>query len=205
MPEDLRPVLRIAAAIASRDDDRLEAALLGAREADSRTVEEAILQSHLFVGFPDALNALARWRRLSPAPAEEDGQAEPETDIRRRGETVCRTVYGGNYERLRANVRDLHPDLESWMLEHGYGRVIGRGGPSLAERELINVALLAVWRVPRQLHSHLRGALNAGAAVAEVEMALEVAADAMSLGDADEVQALWRQVRPPVTTQAASG
>jgi 4-carboxymuconolactone decarboxylase len=91
------------------------------------------------------------------------------------------------------------------MLEHGYGRVIGRGGPSLAERELINVALLAVWRVPRQLHSHLRGALNAGAAVAEVEMALEVAADAMSLGDADEVQALWRQVRPPVTTQAASG
>jgi 4-carboxymuconolactone decarboxylase len=205
MPEDLRPVLRIAAAIASRDEDRLEAALLGAREADPRTVEEAILQSHLFVGFPDALNALGRWRRLSPAPSGKDRRAETETDVRRRGETVCRTVYGGNYERLRANVSDLHPDLEAWMLEHGYGRVIGRGGPSLAERELINVALLAVWRVPRQLHSHLRGALNAGAAVAEVEMALEVAADAMSPGDADEVQALWRQVRPPVTTQAASG
>jgi 4-carboxymuconolactone decarboxylase len=205
MPDGLRPILRIAAAIASRDEDRLEAALLDAREADPRTVEEAILQSHLFVGFPDALNALARWRELSPAPAGEDCRAEPVTDFRRRGEVVCRTVYGGNYERLRANVRDLHPDLEAWMLEHGYGRVIGRGGLSLAERELINVALLAVWRVPRQLHSHLRGALNAGAAVEEVEMALEVAADAMSPGDADEVQALWRQVRPPVTTHAASG
>jgi 4-carboxymuconolactone decarboxylase len=205
MPDGLRPILQIAAAIASRDEDLLEAALLDAREADPRTVEEAILQSHLFVGFPDALNALARWRALSPAPAGEDRRAEPEADVRERGETVCRTVYGGNYERLRTNVRDLHPDLEAWMLEHGYGRVIGRGGLSLAERELINVALLAVWRVPRQLHSHLRGALNAGAAAGEVEMALEVAADAMSPGDADEVQALWRQVRPPVTTHAASG
>ena len=45
-----------------------------------------------------------------------------------RGEEVCRTVYGGQYEGLRRNVRDLHPDMERWMVVEGYGKVLGRPG-----------------------------------------------------------------------------
>jgi 4-carboxymuconolactone decarboxylase len=45
---------------------------------------------------------------------------------RARGQEVCRAVYGGQYPRLRENVRDLHPDMERWMVEEGYGKVLGR-------------------------------------------------------------------------------
>jgi 4-carboxymuconolactone decarboxylase len=63
------------------------------------------------------------------------------------------------------------------MVEGGYGRVIGRPGLDLATRELCIAALLAVWGAPRQLHSHLRGALNAGASPDEVKESVEIACE----------------------------
>lgn len=63
------------------------------------------------------------------------------------------------------------------MVEGGYGRVIGRPGLDLATRELCIAALLVVWDTPRQLHSHLRGALNTGAAAADLRRAVSIAAE----------------------------
>lgn len=188
-------LLRIAAALGTRDEDAIRAAFHEARDAaDPRAVEEVILQSHLFVGFPDALNALGTWREVSgaapPPPISED-PAEWEA----RGERVCAAVYGANYEKLRMNVRRLHPDFDGWMVAGGYGRVIGRPGLDLATRELCIAALLAVWNVPRQLHSHLRGSLNAGASVAEVDEAVDVACGYLSADRAAGVRALWAEIR----------
>lgn len=190
-----RALLRLAAALGMRDAATVRRALEGAREAaDAAAVEEVILQSHLFVGFPDALNALAAWRELSalPAPA---GLGEEPAAWEARGEAVCGAVYGANYRKLRENVRALHPDFEGWMVAGGYGRVIGRPGLDLATRELCIAALLAVWNVPRQLHSHLRGALNAGASVAEVDEAVEVACAFVGAAAAERVRALWGEIR----------
>jgi alkylhydroperoxidase/carboxymuconolactone decarboxylase family protein YurZ len=89
----------------------------------------------------------------------------------------CAEVYGSNYEKLRRNVESLHPDLDRWMVEGGYGRVIGRPGLDLATRELCIAALLVVWGAPRQLHSHLRGALNAGASTDELRESVEIACE----------------------------
>ena len=188
-------LLRVAAALGTRDSARVRDALEQARAVVDRTaVEEVILQSHLFVGFPDALNALGAWREVSgvPAPA---GLEEDAATWEARGEAVCETVYGANYRRLRENVRALHPDFEGWMVAGGYGRVIGRPGLELRTRELCIAALLAVWNVPRQLHSHLRGALNAGASVNEVDEAVDVACAFVDGGAAARVRALWAEIR----------
>ncbi|HVG45279.1 MAG TPA: carboxymuconolactone decarboxylase family protein [Longimicrobium sp.] len=198
MPEAARArlaLLRVAAALGTRDADAVRTALEEARgAADAAAVEEVILQSHLFVGFPDALNALGTWREVSgllapPASGEDPAAWEA------RGEAVCETVYGANYRKLRENVRALHPDFEGWMVAGGYGRVIGRPGLELKTRELCIAALLAVWNVPRQLHSHLRGALNAGASPAEVEQAVEVACSFVRGDAAVRVHALWAEIR----------
>jgi 4-carboxymuconolactone decarboxylase len=190
-----RALLRVAASLGTRDGDAVRAAMLEARDAaDGRAVEEALLQSHLFIGFPDALNALGVWREVSgqaPPPASGEDPAEWEA----RGERVCAAVYGANYDKLRTNVRGLHPDFEGWMVAGGYGRVIGRPGLDLATRELCIATLLAVWNVPRQLHSHLRGSLNAGAAVAEVDEAVEIACGYLSADRAAGVRALWAEIR----------
>ena len=58
------------------------------------------------------------------------------------------------------------------MVEHGYGRVLSRGGLGARARELITVAVLAATRRERQLVSHLLGAARVGAPRAAIRRAL---------------------------------
>ncbi|MET0398086.1 MAG: carboxymuconolactone decarboxylase family protein [Longimicrobiaceae bacterium] len=188
-------LVALSAALATRDEPTVrEAVRRAAAEADPDAAEEVLLQAHLFVGFPDALTALALWREAGgrPAPAPLGEACEGWTG---RGERVCARVYGANYPRLRANVAAVQPEMDRWMVEGGYGRVIGRPGLDLATRELCIAALLAVWNTPRQLHSHLRGALNAGASAAEVDAAVEVACGFLDAEAAGRVRSLWGEVR----------
>jgi 4-carboxymuconolactone decarboxylase len=194
MPEHL--LVRLSASLATRDPAAIRASMEAALDADPVAVEEVLLQSHLFVGFPDALNALGLWREISERPASPSlGEDPREWDG--RGAEVCATVYGANYQKLRANVHSLHPDVDGWMATGGYGRVIGRPGLDLAARELCIAALLAVWNVPRQLHSHLRGALNAGASKEQVMDAIKMACAFIDDSERKaEVWAVWDQISP---------
>ncbi|MFO7589199.1 MAG: carboxymuconolactone decarboxylase family protein, partial [Gemmatimonadota bacterium] len=161
-------------------------------------VEEALLQSYLFLGFPAALTALALWREVAGAePHDEDPLARPERTApwRARGEEVCRVVYGRAYGKLRGNVARAHPAMDRWMIEEGYGKVLGRPGLSLRVRELCIVALLAGEGREPQLHSHLRGALHAGARPCEIEEALEAGLAGRGDDRAGPARELWRRVR----------
>lgn len=192
---DTEHLIRLSAALARRDPQVLRDALKTCAEGgDARRTEEVILQSYLFLGYPLALNAFAVWREVS---GREAGSGIPDSwdDWEARGREVCRTVYEGQYERLRRNVRALHPDMERWMVVEGYGKVLGRPGLELVLRELCIVGLLAVLGTPRQLHSHLRGAMNAGATEEDVERALTVAAGLMSEEERSTAQQVWERVR----------
>jgi 4-carboxymuconolactone decarboxylase len=157
-------------------------------------VEELILQCHLFAGFPRALNAMREWRRWQPEPAVAPN-ASAERDWRAQGEATCAVVYGEMYERLRGNIRRLHPDLDDWMIVDGYGKVLSRPGLDLARRELCIVTACAASRQDRQLHSHLHGALNAGAAPAAVSSALGAIEDLLDRDHAQSVHLLWSRVQ----------
>ena len=89
---------------------------------------------------------------------------------------MCRDVYGRAYHKLLVSLRALHPALEDLVLVDAYGKVIGRPGLDLRRRELATVAAIAVLGTAQQLHSHLRGALNTGASVEQVEAVLELVA-----------------------------
>ncbi len=196
---EVAALVRLSAAVAVADRAGIERGLRAARVvARADHIEEALLQSYLFVGFPAALNAITAWREFEPEPASAvEGLAE--AVCRERGETVCRVVYGRAYEGLRDTVAALHPDLDRWMVSEGYGKVLGRPGLDLVVRELCIVALLVGQDAPRQLHSHLRGALNAGATTGEVEAALEAAlAEAgtvLSASRRQQAHDVWRRVR----------
>jgi 4-carboxymuconolactone decarboxylase len=177
-------LVRLAAAIAAGDEPAVRSAFAtAATGVPSIWTEELVLQSYLFSGFPRALNAAREWRRLAPPPAAdaipsmdavdatpatngangEDGGDYSRTEAwRKRGEATCAAVYDGMYVKLRQNVRQLHPALDAWMVVEGYGKVLGRPGLDLPRRELCIVAACAASMQDRQLHSHLRGALNVG-------------------------------------------
>ena len=172
-------LVRLAVAVAV-GDQKLLAERVGealAAETPKTWVEELLLQSILMVGYPRALVATGVWRQVSvpPPPVASDRIGREDWTI--AGERICRIVYGDNYDRLRSNVAALHPTLDDWMISEGYGRVLSRPGLDLARRELCTVAQLAVLRSPRQLHSHLLGALNAGSTPSDLHAVLEVIRD----------------------------
>ncbi|HEY8483478.1 MAG TPA: carboxymuconolactone decarboxylase family protein [Longimicrobiales bacterium] len=196
MGEETRALVALSAALSSGSAERVsEAMARAARVAVPGEVEEVLLQSYLFLGYPAALSALAQWRELTGLPAPAAAEAEPREGWERRGEWVCARIYGDQYDRLRANVARLHPDLERWMVTEGYGKVLGRPGLALEVRELCVVALLAGLDAPRQLYAHLRGALNAGADPAEVEEALRVASEVVPRARAEAAWSVWSMVR----------
>ncbi len=196
LPPDLRALVRVSAALASRRPGPLQAALEGAAvSADPGEVEEVLLQSYLFLGFPAALAGLGLWRSLTgggPPPALEEDPVLWEA----RGPQVCARVYGDQYPGLRANIGHLHPEMDRWMVLEGYGKVLGRPGLDLGRRELCIVAMLAVLDAPVQLYSHLRGALNVGVPEGRVEATLEEAlALAPSRGTANRARETWARLQ----------
>lgn len=188
------PLVRISAALGRGDRAALAAALDAAAGEPPVDVEEVLLQSYLFLGYPAALNAFALWRERRPDPAS-GPVADDWTTWRARGERVCERVYAGQYRRLRTNIQRLHPDMERWMLTEGYGKVLGRPGPPLAVRELCIVALLAGQDAAAQLYAHVRGALNAGAREDEVEAALALACEGLPAERVSAARDVWREVR----------
>lgn len=192
--------VRVAAATAARGealDRELEAAARRCEEGavDPVAVEEVLLQAHLFLGFPASLEGLARWRELGmPAAGGDGGPSSPPEGRAERGRWLCRRVYGASYEKLRANVRELHPSLDRWMVERGYGEVLSRPGLPVEVRELCVVATLAVAARPRQLHAHLHGALNVGVTEGEVERALSLAEEVAG-AELPGPWELWSRVR----------
>src|SRR5262245_23671976 len=159
--ERIRALVELSSAIARGARGEWRERIIAAQAvASAEEIEETILQSYLFLGFPTALQALGVWRELSDEVASVESNGQP-SDWQERGERICAIVYGGQYNRLRENITKLHPDVESWMLTEGYGKVLARPGLDLKTRELCIIALLASQDAPHQLHSHLRGALNA--------------------------------------------
>jgi 4-carboxymuconolactone decarboxylase len=166
-------------------------------EVDPVAVEEIILQSYLFAGFPRALNAARAWRAVSgrSAPEEDENAAgQGIAQWRKRGEETCRIVYGDMYEKLRDNIRDLHPALDEWMIIDGYGKVLSRPYIDLRTRELCVVAACATSGQQRQLHSHLHGALNAGSTSAEIVAVLDALNDLISRDDLARYKQLLAKV-----------
>lgn len=185
----------LAAVQAAGDTAGIDAAFDCLRAAGRETeVEEALLQSYLFLGFPVAIETLRRWRTngvATPEPADEDWELWLE-----RGQRTCATVYGDHYEQLRRNIARFHPDLDVWMVVEGYGKVLGRPGLSLDIREMLIVATLVVQGNGgrRQLRSHLIGALNAGVAPDDVIRTIERAAAFAPPGSLKLAKKLWSVV-----------
>ena len=190
-----RALIRLAAALAGSAEDPVRTALQEAHRAVPHAwVEELLLQTYLFAGFPRALNGMREWRRLVPSPTVDAGAMEPR-DVTRDGEVTCARVYGDMYERLRRNIRALHPLLDDWMIGEGYGKVLSRPALDLERRELCIVAACAATGQDRQLQSHLHGARNAGASDSVVTGTLAALQDMVPEPYHSRATRLWERIR----------
>ena len=170
----------LAAVLAVGTEGEMRVSLESAAKAaiDPHWVEELVLQTYLFAGFPRTLNGMRLWRRASNRVAETADFEEWLGALwRSRGEQTCEQVYGNLYKRLRANIRSLHPALDTWMID------------------LCIVAACAALEQDRQLHSHLHGAINAGATPGEVDDTLRIVAPRIGPESSHRYALLWARVR----------
>ncbi len=166
---EIKGISRLASAIASDDLKKvrheIESCLSWINE---EKIYETILQSYLFCGFPAIIESLRIFNELTNGYRK----ASEEYDISEflnRGEKNCKSIYGRNFEKLMLNMDSLSSDLRLWMILEGYGKVMGRSGLNLLEREFVNVSILCTRYYENQLYSHIKGCLNNGAKHAEVE------------------------------------
>lgn len=180
-----RRLVQVAAIVAAGTESEVRDALADAESAvPHQWIEELLLQTYLFAGFPRSLNAFREWRRRVPGNwdvgtsgrSNDPTSQRPDVPVEEweaRGRETCRAVYGRMYDKLRHNIETLHPALDTWMIVEGYGKVLSRPGLDLPRRELCIVAACVASGQERQLHSHLHGALNVGVPAAVVREALE--------------------------------
>ena len=192
-----RALVRLAARIAAGSERDVRDGLGETTEAltPARWVEEVILQSYLFAGFPRALNAMRELRRVQGnRHGEVQGAREGEEDVRAAGEATCALVYGKFYSKLRHNIVALHPELDEWMILEGYGKVLSRPGLDLGRRELCIVASCVAAGQDRQLHSHLHGARNVGVADNVIAASLDALEGVVKDEDLRRAKLLWNRV-----------
>jgi 4-carboxymuconolactone decarboxylase len=195
-----RALVRLAAEAAGGNEAAIRTAIAdAARATPAQWVEELLLQTYLFAGFPRALNATREWRRTIGESTAPDGDADADyaraATWRARGEETCAVVYGGAYDALRHNIANLHPALDTWMIVEGYGKVLSRPQLDLTRRELCIVAACAHTGQDRQLHSHLRGALHAGASPDVVNATFDALDGVLSRESMRSARLLFTRVR----------
>lgn len=188
-----RALVRLAASLTGTERDRTEAMDAAAAAAPDRA-EEVLLQSYLFLGYPTTLNALSLWRHRTERSAPDRTDEDP-SEWAARGETVCRRVYGRQYDALREVMGGIHPDLDVWAVREGYGKVLGRPGLDLRTRELCIVAMLCGIDAVPQLHAHLRGCLNVGVGPSAVEETLRIIQPLLARDRAEAARRVWDRVR----------
>ena len=199
LDDGTRALVRLGAVLASGTEDAVRAELTRAStQASHEWIEELLLQTYLFAGFPRALNGMREWRRLVRAPLAPAGASADRAALVARGERTCRQVYGDMYERLRRNIRDLHPLLDDWMITDGYGEVLARPQLDLPRRELCIVAACAATGQDRQLQSHLHGARNVGVPESVITEALEALRGIVSESYLNRASRLWDRIRHDV-------
>jgi len=191
-----RELVRLAATLAYGSEGEVHDALANAvGRLPVVWVEELLLQTHLFAGFPRALNGMREWRRVSGNRAPSGDVFPDPAAVRAAGEATCSEVYGAMYERLRRNIRELHPLLDEWMVVDGYGKVLSRPGLDLGRRELCIVAACAAAGQDRQLHSHLHGAVNVGVAPQAIGAAIEALEGVVPIDRITSARLLWQRVK----------
>ena len=161
----------IAATSALRKMTKLRELIYQAKslKIPSIKIYETLLQNYLFAGYPSALLSLKLLKEMYPKKKLHNAADMNLYHFKKKGEENCKKIYGTKYEKLIRNVNNFSPDMAKWLVMEGYGKVLGRKGLSLRERELCIVATLTVLKFEDQLYSHINGAFRVKASIEEIQ------------------------------------
>jgi alkylhydroperoxidase/carboxymuconolactone decarboxylase family protein YurZ len=171
--EDFLPLICAAAAL--RKEEHLkylleESKLHGIKE---KLLYESLLQNYLFTGYPSAMISLKILREYYPKIENTLHESWDLNKYKECGTKNCKKIYGKKFDKLISNVKNFSPELSEWLILEGYGKVMGRKGLSLKQRELNNVSVLTALKFEDQLYSHINGAFRTKATIGQIERVIK--------------------------------
>lgn len=174
-----RSLAMYSAAVALADEESMSD-LMGIGTGNNVKQEsfyEVVLQSYLFLGFPRMLGAAEIFQKhfhsRAVNPVTEPISPEESERWFENGVDLCKRVYGHKYEPLKKRVETMAPEVFRWMINEGYGKVLSRPQLDIQIRELCIMAFLMMEHRPRQLRSHMIGAINVGAEPSLLRMTID--------------------------------
>lgn len=190
---------RLAAAHSAGDQAALADELRAAQVAgiEWELCYEVLLQLVAYTGYPRTLNAMATFRAVSGIPAgkqpSEPWESHATAVWPERGVTIFHALWPGRA--LADNVRPLSPELAEWVVYDDFGRIFGRPGLTLLEREAAVIGSLVAQGTTPQLRSHRLAFLAVGGDDATIDMIISGLSDilpAAALHSAREALATFR-------------
>lgn len=173
-----RILIRLSVGICTGDWELLRRLRTGAPAGEpDRRWREALLQAHLFAGLPRVVEACGVLDEVGGLGEPDEDEARHQGDRFEAGRALFERIYAGQAEAVRETLERCHPVLARWIEGHAYGRVLARPGLSLDRREILAVACLTALGLDRQLASHVRGAMFAGASRDELVATLDTIVD----------------------------
>ena len=92
------------------------------------------------------------------------------TELFEKGLNTRRKVLGAEHvDKAMANVDAFSKPMQELVTEFCWGACWGRDGLSLKERSLVNLSMIAALNRPHEFQVHVRGALNNGVSVEEIQ------------------------------------
>lgn len=128
------------------------------KKISHKKIYEALLQTYLFAGFPSALVSLKKFNHIVSRDKTYSGYDL--NKYSKRGMANCQKIYGEKFDKLISNIKSFSPEMSEWLIVEGYGKVLGRKGLTLKEREICIVSILSALRFKDQLISHINGAIR---------------------------------------------
>ncbi len=171
---------RISGALCLGDEtvirNHLEAAIADGVQVSQ--LREVTLMSYLFDGFPTALEGF----RILNEVLKSENSVNYEIPWnhsnlvlwKKRGEALCKKVYGEKYEQLMKKVASVSAELKDAMVVEGYGKVLARPMMPILEREFCIISMLVIKNKPHQLESHTLGALRCGATESDLKKLISI-------------------------------
>ena len=94
-------------------------------------------------------------------------------ESRKNGIKVRTEVMGEKFvQRAVDNTTELTAPMQDWINEHAWGSTWQRDVLPRQTRSLVTIAMLAALKAPTELKGHVRGALNNGCTVEEIQEVL---------------------------------
>jgi alkylhydroperoxidase/carboxymuconolactone decarboxylase family protein YurZ len=181
---------QIAAAGASGQFDEAERLFRQGKEAGLSALQmyETVLNLLPYVGYPRTISTMTSFQKVYPHYIHErSGRKDPQPTepwqeyavtvwVERGAQIQQQLGFGGaGAEELTKQLTLLSPELTEWVRYDDFGRIFGRAGLSLIEREAIVIGVLIAQGAP-QIASHHRAMVRVGGSEALIDALVEAVA-----------------------------